>query len=229
MREGIVLAGGFGRRLRAVVSDLPKPMAPVAGRPFLEILLENLAANGFARVVLSVGFMAETIVSHFGDEFSGLHITYATEHKPLGTGGAIRLAMEYCQSDPVFVFNGDTFLELDADAVEIQWRERRQPLIVACNVSDTSRYGRLLVDGKTVRGFSEKGVGGPGLINAGCYFMSKAQLSGFDLYSTFSLENDYLPVAVKESNLDFCVCTGRFIDIGVPTDYARAQIELGPG
>ena len=106
--EGIVLAGGFGTRLREVVPDLPKPMAPIAGRPFLEILLSTLARKGFTRVVLSLGFMAEKIITHFGESYAGMHLVYEVESRPLGTGGAIRAALTRFESDHVFIFNGDT-------------------------------------------------------------------------------------------------------------------------
>ena len=106
--EAIVLAGGFGTRLRQVVADVPKPMAPIADRPFLEILLGSLARKGFSQVVLSLGFMAEKISDHFGARFAGMDIAYVVEETPLGTGGAIRLALDACTQDHVFVFNGDT-------------------------------------------------------------------------------------------------------------------------
>ena len=93
--EAIVLAGGLGTRLRSVVPNLPKPMAPVAGRPFLEIVLNRLAQKGFRRVVLSVGYMAEKIVEHFGDRLSGMELVYAFESTPLGTGGAVRFAFSF--------------------------------------------------------------------------------------------------------------------------------------
>ena len=100
--EGLVLAGGFGTRLREVVPDLPKPMAPIAGRPFLEILLSTLARKGFTRVVLSLGFMAEKIIAHFGESDAGMHLVYEVESRPLGTGGAIRAALTRCESDHIF-------------------------------------------------------------------------------------------------------------------------------
>ena len=115
--EAVVLAGGLGTRLRQVVPDLPKPMAPVAGRPFLEILLGALAAKGIDRVVLSVGHRADAITGHFGHRWNGLEIDYAVEATPLGTGGAVRLALGHCRHDPVLVVNGDTFLDLEVDAL----------------------------------------------------------------------------------------------------------------
>lgn len=226
MMEAIVLAGGFGTRLREVVPDLPKPMAQVAGRPFLEILLSDLARKGFKRVVLSLGYMAESIIAHFGERFAGLEIAYAVEDTPLGTGGAVRLSMTRCFGDHVFIFNGDTFLDLEAAEVELLWQKHQQPIIVARHVPDTMRYGRLVIVRGRVTGFTEKGVGGPGCINAGCYVLGAGQLDSWPLNTPFSLEADYLSQAVKVEPLYVFETRGLFIDIGVPEDYLRAQTIL---
>jgi D-glycero-alpha-D-manno-heptose 1-phosphate guanylyltransferase len=111
--EAIVLAGGRGTRLQDVVPVLPKPMAPIAGRPFLEIVLCLLARKGFRRAVLSLGYMADKVVACFGDHFSGMDLIYEIEPRPLGTGGATRQALARCNADHVFVFNGDTYLDLE--------------------------------------------------------------------------------------------------------------------
>lgn len=224
--EAIVLAGGFGTRLREVVPDLPKPMAPVAGKPFLEILLCSLSRKGFSRVVLSLGFMADKISGYFGDRFAGMELSYVVEDHPLGTGGAVRLALSNCRQDHVYVFNGDTFLDLEADAVEHLWQDRHHPIIVGRAVPDTARYGRFLTADGRVTGFTEKGVAGPGLINAGCYVFDRCQLDGFALNEPFSLEADFLVKAVQQMPVDVFVTEGLFIDIGIPEDYARAQALL---
>jgi D-glycero-alpha-D-manno-heptose 1-phosphate guanylyltransferase len=224
--EAIVLAGGFGTRLRQVVSDVPKPMAPVAGRPFLEILLSALAKKGFRRIVLALGHMADTVVNHFGDKFAGMALVYQIEQSPLGTGGAIRAAMARCESDHVFVFNGDTFLDLEADQVEARWQARRTPIIVAREVPDTARYGRMQVEQGRVTGFLEKGLGGQGLINAGCYVFPRAMLDSFEPGKAFSLETEFLAPEAAGNGFDVFVTQGHFIDIGIPEDYARAQTEL---
>ena len=224
--EAIVLAGGFGTRLKSVVADVPKPMAPVAGRPFLEILLTVMASKGFTRVVLSLGYLADTIVNHFGDRFAGMELVYEIEDTPLGTGGAVRQASEHCSADHVFVFNGDTYLDLEVKEVEALWQRNRTPVIVARAVPDTSRYGRLSLDGEKVIGFAEKGAAGPGLINAGCYVLRADALAAFTPGQPFSLENDFLADAVLADPFDVFVIKGHFIDIGVPEDYARAQDEL---
>lgn len=224
--EAIVLAGGFGTRLRSVVPDLPKPMAPVAGRPFLDILLAALARQGFTRVVLAVGYLAERIVGHVGSTYAGMAIDYAVEEAPLGTGGAVRAALARCRSDHVFVFNGDTYLDLDARQVEAQWRAGGTPIVVARAVPDTVRYGRLRVEDGRVTGYAEKGVVGPGLINAGAYVLPRDALDAFAPGAPFSLETDFLTPGAACGAFDVFVTDGRFIDIGVPEDYARAQTEL---
>lgn len=224
--EAIVLAGGFGTRLKQVVPDWPKAMAPVAGRPFLEIMLTLLAQKGFQRVILSLGHMAETIVSHFGNQFAGMELVCEVEHTPLGTGGAVRQALGRCASDHVFVFNGDTYLDLEAAEIEEYWRTHRSPIIVAREVPNTARYGRLLTKDKHVIGFSEKGVAGPGLINAGCYVLPVGILDEFQCGRAFSLETDFMAEKVGVQRFDLFVTKGHFIDIGVPDDYMRAQSEL---
>lgn len=224
--EAIILAGGFGTRLRSVVPDLPKPMAPVSGRPFLEILLRQLAQAGFQRVVLALGYKAKTIQKHFGTQYAGLELVYTIEGKPLGTGGAIRQALSLCHADHVFIFNGDTYLALEVAQVEACWQEFKKPIIVARSVPDTSRYGRIELDNNRFTGFSEKGMGGPGLINAGCYVFPPSLLDTFKLGSAFSLETAFLAQAAHTLDFHVFVTEGHFIDIGVPEDYARAQIEL---
>lgn len=221
--EAIVLAGGFGTRLRALVPDTPKPMALVAGKPFLEILLQALAQKGFKRVVLSLGFLAHKVTEHFGARFAGMDLHYIVEDQPLGTGGAVRLALVSCLQDHVFVFNGDTFLDIEADTLEASWQADKHPIIVSRQVPDTTRYGRLLSEAGRVTGFEEKGAAGQGLINAGCYVFARNQLDNFALHQAFSLETDYLAHAFQQTAFKVFVAQGMFIDIGVPEDYLRAQ------
>jgi D-glycero-alpha-D-manno-heptose 1-phosphate guanylyltransferase len=224
--EAIILAGGFGTRLRQVVADVPKPMAPVAGRPFLEILLGALSAKGFSRVVLSLGFMAEKVFNHFGSRFAGMEIAYVIEDKPLGTGGATRLAVEACTQDHVYVFNGDTYLDLEVELLEQQWQSSRCPIVVGRLVPDTARYGRLVANGARVVSFAEKGATGPGLINGGCYVLSRDALAKLPLNETSSIETDYFVPEVAHKRVEVFVTHGLFIDIGIPEDYSRAQTLL---
>jgi D-glycero-alpha-D-manno-heptose 1-phosphate guanylyltransferase len=128
-----------------------------------------------------------------------------------------------CESDHVHVLNGDTFVDLDFLALEGRWEELRALVMVARLVDDTSRFGRLEMRGDRVVSFLEKGVGGPGLINAGCYVVPSDALTSFPIQQPFSLETDFLVPLTAQSGIDVFVSSGRFIDIGVPEDYARAQ------
>jgi D-glycero-alpha-D-manno-heptose 1-phosphate guanylyltransferase len=224
--EAIVLAGGFGTRLREAVPDVPKPMAPIAGKPFLEVLLSSLADKGFKRIILSLGFMAETISSHFGERYADMELVYVVEETPLGTGGAVRLAMTQCRADHIYVFNGDTYVDLEVDQVEHLWQLQYNAIIVGRKVPDTGRYGRLLVSDGLVCGFREKGDTGPGLINAGCYVLSTNQLDDWPVNTPFSLESDYFVQAVAVEAVDFFETSGLFIDIGIPEDFNLAQTLL---
>ncbi len=224
--EAIVLAGGLGTRLRRVMPDVPKPMAPIAGRPFMEILLGLLARKGFSRAILSLGFMAERISDYFGSRHAGIDLAYVVEDTPLGTGGAIRLASEICTQDHFFVFNGDTYLDLEAHSVEQQWQTRRNPIVVAKLVPDTTRYGRLAIQDGHITDFIEKGVGEPGFINAGCYVLATDALAHFPLKFPFSIESGYLVPEVARATVEAFVTEGTFIDIGIPEDYERAQALL---
>jgi D-glycero-alpha-D-manno-heptose 1-phosphate guanylyltransferase len=224
--EAIVLAGGLGTRLRQIVPDRPKPMAPIGDRPFLEILLSALAANGFRRVVLSLGFRAESILDYFGSEFAGMELCPVIESTPLGTGGGVRLAMAEINADHAYVFNGDTFLDLEVASVEAQWLTNQRPIIIGRQVDDAHRYGSLTVHDGLVTGFLEKGLRGPALINAGCYVLPRAQLDLFNPGQPFSLEQDFLIPLVRREKVDLFVTEGQFIDIGIPDDFQRAQSLL---
>ena len=229
MLEAVVLAGGFGTRLRAVVPDLPKPMAPVAGKPFLEILLSMLAKKGVQRAVLSLGYRAEVIQQHFGARFMGIELVSEVETEPLGTGGALRAALSRCLSDAALVVNGDTFLDLELDALQQRWHDTRRPLIVGRAVDDTARFGRLDVEGTRLLGFAARGAGGPGVINMGHYVLPTTLFDGHaQLPKSFSFEADFLAPAARTRGFEVFVTEGLFIDIGVPEDYARAQTELAP-
>lgn len=224
--EAIVLAGGFGTRLQQVVSDVPKPMAPIDGRPFLEILLGFLARKSFTRVVLSLGFMAEKIVAHFGDRFLGMELVYEVESQPLGTGGAIRAALTRCNNDHVFIFNGDTYLDLEIDALEHMWDENRNPIIVVREVDDTARFGRVELRDGRISAFLEKDMSGKGLINGGCYVLPKDALHDFSMGRNFSLETEYFMKYLQLIRFDGFVTNGLFIDIGIPEEYLLAQTLL---
>lgn len=223
MHEAVILAGGYGTRLRQVVADVPKPMAPIRGRPFLELQLGMLERQGFGHAVLAVGYLGHMIVSHFGDRFGTMSLSYTIEDHPLGTGGAIQTALRSCQRDRVFVLNGDTYLEFDCNAADRLWQAERCGVIIGRELPDTARYGRLSIDDGWVTGMVEKGVSGPGIVNAGCYVLARDQLSAVDRPMPFSFETDYLSRVLPTSPFRVFVTDGLFIDIGVPEEFARAQ------
>lgn len=224
MTQAIILAGGLGTRLRSIVPDLPKPMAPVAGRPFLAWVLDRLIESGFECAVLAVGYRHEAIRNHFGDNYRGLALHYSVENTPLGTGGAIRLAADHATAFPVFVLNGDTFLELDYQAMLAAHQQAGGHLsVAACRVEDASRYGALELEADRIQGFLEKGGSGPGFINAGVYLISPEILQLIPAGEPFSFEQQLLVPRVQEIRPLAFRTEGRFIDIGIPEDFRRAQ------
>ncbi len=223
--QAIVLAGGLGTRLRSAVPDLPKPMAPVAGRPFLCWILDRLVDAGFVRAVLAVGYRHELVQGFFGTAYRGMPLAYSVENRPLGTGGAIRLAADLVvDADVLFVLNGDTCAEVDYAAMAAAHaREAAAMSMAVCQVPDAGRYGALeLIDGR-VRGFAEKGRPGPGPINAGTYLVAAALIAEIPPGKPFSFEQDLLVPQVGRIHPLAFAAEGLFIDIGVPEDYARAQ------
>jgi D-glycero-alpha-D-manno-heptose 1-phosphate guanylyltransferase len=222
--QAIVLAGGLGTRLRPAVGELPKVLAPVAGRPFREHVLARLRSHGFERVVLAVGYRSDVVRRAIGESFDDLTLAYSTEDEPLGTGGAIVKALSVARPGPCFVLNGDTWIELDYPAMLRRHVEGGASITMATRaMEDVGRYGAIEVcDGRVVR-FAEKGDTGPGVINAGVYVIENPLPPGLVPASPFSFERDLLaPRAAAIRPLAFPV-EGRFIDIGIPEDLARAQ------
>jgi D-glycero-alpha-D-manno-heptose 1-phosphate guanylyltransferase len=210
---------------------VPKPMAPVAGRPFLEILLSQLRRAGCTRAILSVGHLHETIEHHFGAEFRGLRVDYAVESAPLGTGGAIRAALAQAREPSVLVLNGDTFLDADYAAMLRFHEQEGTPLTIAVtHCGDVARYGGVVIqgtrEGLRVSGFQEKGLAGPGWINAGAYALRKDLRWPAKLPEKFSFETDFLAPHIDSLAPAAFPVTGFFLDIGVPEDLDRAQTEL---
>lgn len=226
VREAIVLAGGFGTRLRQVVSDVPKPMAPMddRGTPFLALVLENLAGQGVENVVLSVGYMAEVIQRYFGDSYMGMNVLYSVEDFPLGTGGAVKKAMELCSADMVFILNGDTYFDVDLlNMAQKHWACGADFTLAAREMSNFDRYGALeMTDEDRIIAFREKQYCTHGYINGGIYYMGREILSDVGT-TTFSLEKDFLEKKVDSLCVVAYKENGYFIDIGMPDDYQRAK------
>lgn len=222
--EAIVLAGGFGTRLRSVVDDVPKPLAPVAGRPFLAWLLDGLADSGLRRCILATGYMAEKIEVQIGAQWRGMDIAYSVESEPLGTGGAIRKACNLLSGSDTHVLNGDTYLRYSLAVVQQDVIDHRASLGMALAwVPDVARYGAVVCAEGMVVAFSEKEEDGPGFINAGSYFLTCEAISRLPQSESFSFEQDFLGGMVKAGEVCAHSATEGFIDIGVPEDYERAQ------
>jgi len=224
--EAIILAGGYGTRLKELGLDIPKPMVEVGGRPFLEYLLLYLRHHGIDRVILSTGHKKEVIRDHFGDLFRGMWIDYAEEKEPLGTGGGIRHAMSRCREDQVWVLNGDTFFEVELPAMyAFHLREKAVVTLAGKKMLHPGRYGLIRYD-KTMRitGFREKDPEAEeGVINGGVYLIDREKFMDKPLPSSFSMEHDFLEPYVAKEKFMLYLSDGYFIDIGIPEDLERAR------
>jgi D-glycero-alpha-D-manno-heptose 1-phosphate guanylyltransferase len=230
LKEAIILAGGFGTRLREVVTDVPKPMAPVNQKPFLDYLLKYLAHYGIKRVVLSVGYLADKVMEHYSNNFSGMEIVYSVEKEPLGTGGGIRLAMEKCKTNDVLVLNGDSFFDIDLLSFYNLYSDSLGDAALALrHVPNAARYGTIaLGELDMIKGFSEKtGHETPGTINAGVYMLSRdVFMDETPAAKNFSIEKDFFEKKLNTLNFYGFTYESYFIDIGIPTDYKQAQHDF---
>lgn len=226
----LILAGGLGTRLRPVVSDRPKVLAPVAGRPFLSYLLDQLADAGLTRVVLCTGHLGEQIRGLLGRSYRGLHVHYSQEPSPLGTGGALRLAQPLITSGTVLVMNGDSYCDVDLAELWACHQERHAAASTLVRwVADARRFGRVRLDeAGVIRGFDEKrGPDGGGWINAGVYLLGLDLIRTIPTGVALSLEREVLPVWVEAGLVHGCPGEGAFLDIGTPESYRDAQAFFG--
>lgn len=227
--QAIILAGGFGTRLQAVVKDKPKPMAPIAKRPFLFYLLSYLKKHHFSDIVLSVGYLKEQIEEYFGNNFLGLNIKYAIENEPLGTGGAIINSLKLIdESKPVVILNGDTFLEIDYQKLIANHQKNKANFTIALKeMNDCSRYGKVEINqNDIITDFKEKSNNQEqGFINSGIYVINPKIFDKYKnkLTKEFSFEAGFLAKFTKELEINAFKVTNYFIDIGIPEDYQRAQ------
>ena len=224
--EAVVLAGGLGTRLAHIVPDRPKPMAPVAGKPFLEFILEELVRNGVNHIILAVCYRSEIITGYFGTGFRGVPIEYSVETSPLKTGGAIKKAISLCREERVLIVNGDTFYQIPLK--EMHWfaeKSHKAVVIAAKEMTDFSRYGCMDIgENGLITRFREKEFCHRGYINGGIYDMKKTVLERYP--EIFSLEEDAFPQLLKQKEIMAFPSEGYFIDIGIPEDYRRAQEDF---
>lgn len=218
----------MGTRLREVVADRPKVLAEVNGRPFLSFLLDRLADEDFQRVVLCTGHMAQMVHDTFGDRYRDMDLLYSREESPLGTGGALRLALPLINSDPVLVMNGDSFCDVDLGLFARQHAAASTiGSLVLVQVKNIARYGAVDIDesGRVVS-FMEKGSkNGKGVINAGIYLLARKIIETIHPGRTVSLEQEVFPRLIGEGLSGF-LHPSRFIDIGIPSDYHAVSAFL---
>lgn len=222
---GAILAGGFGTRLRSVVADRPKVLAPVHGRPYLTYLLDQLAGAGVREVVLLTGYQAEVVQATLGTSYAGMRLAYSPEPSPLGTAGALRLARPLLLSPAVLLLNGDSYCDVAlADFWDFHRRRGAAFSLVLHRVADTGRFGQVHVEGGRVARFEEKhAAGGAGWINGGVYLMNRPLLDEVPAGRPVSLERELFPAWAARGCLHGFCCDGRFLDIGTPESYAAAE------
>jgi len=220
-----ILAGGMGTRFQPVRKDIPKILAPVAGRPFITYQLDQLADAGLKEVILLTGHLAGEVRRELGEVYRGMRLIHCEEKSPLGTGGAIRSAKSWVGSRPFLVMNGDSYVEFNTDEIVRFHSNRRIAIsLVLANVSDTSRFGQVTLDhdGKVTK-FQEKVMNsGLGPINAGVYIIQPFVLEKIPEGKVVSLEREILPEYVQRGEVYGLPVPGRFIDIGTPESYAEA-------
>jgi len=223
----VLLAGGFGTRLRAALPDCPKVLAPVHGRPFLTYVLDYILEAGISRVVLCTGYMGEQVRRVMGEQYGNIQLIYSQESSPLGTAGGLRFAFPLLKSDPVLVMNGDSFCEAELKAMWSIHSERDAvATLLLTKVQDTKRYTRVYINEDGLVLSFDENEGGPGWINAGVYFLSHRLLIGIPTGSPVSLENQVFPSWISREIYGWRGGS-HFIDIGTPQAYGLASEFFG--
>ena len=226
----IILAGGLGTRLRSVVSELPKCMAPVCGKPFLSYLLDYLKQYEINKVILSVGYLRDSIIQFIDNqkERYDFPFDFAVEATPLGTGGGIKNALAKATTENVIILNGDTFFDVDVNALIKNHIDSKKDITIALKpMTDFDRYGNVILDEKgNIVEFQEKKYCAKGQINGGVYVMKRENGMMSDLPEKFSFEIEVLQKQAKTLNVNGFINDNYFIDIGIPEDYTKAKVEF---
>ncbi len=231
MTTAIILAGGFGTRLRSVVPDLPKPMAPVNGHPFLSFLMDYWIAQGVEKFILSVGYKSEIIQDFYDNEYHKTPVEYSVEDTPLGTGGGLILAMQKLTTEKeVLVLNGDTFFSVDLPSLKWCSESSNADIVIALfKTKSRGRYGSVNIDAEgRIISFTDEDATSKSYCNGGVYLIQRNIFSKFVKTirsdSFISLEKEiFFNLLVNKANLRGFFTQGIFIDIGVPDDYKRVS------
>lgn len=227
INEAIILAGGFGTRLTSV-KDIPKPMAPINEIPFLQYLLDSLNKFGITKIHLAVGYKYEVIENYFGHQYKNCQLNYVVEDTPLGTGGAIKKALENVISEEVFIINGDTFFQVNFKEMYSFYKSTNSIATLALKpMLNFERYGTVeMNDENRIVKFSEKQYCKQGLINGGVYILKTHLFDELKFPEQFSLEQDYFEKQYANQQISGYINDSYFIDIGIPSDYEKAQLDL---
>ena len=226
--EAIILAGGLGTRLRSAVPDLPKCMAPINGVPFISYLIDNLINEGVTNFIFSLGYKSELFISLLEEKLPMKNYLIVIEDEPLGTGGAIKLACKKAKDENVIALNGDSlFKVILKELMQFHLEKKSRCTLALKPMQNFERYGSVEIDAvQKINSFKEKQFITKGCINGGVYAIEVASFLQKSLEDKFSMEQDYLEKYSGEGNFYGFVHEGYFIDIGIPEDFVRAQIEL---
>lgn len=228
IKEAIILAGGLGTRLQHIIPDLPKPMAPVCGNPFLKYVIEYLSKQNLKHLILSVGYKHKVISNYFGNKFKDMKISYACEKEPLGTGGAINFALTKTTTENIAIINGDTLFCVDFKKLFEEYLQRDAYIALALKpMKNFDRYGAVKIDKQNrITGFEEKSFMKNGYINGGVSIFKKSFLKQFSFSLKFSFEKEVLEKYYKKYPFYGFSFNNYFIDIGIPEDYEKAKAEF---
>ena len=227
IRQAIILAGGFGTRLQTVLRDVPKPLAPVRGLPFIHYVLHWLEECGIEHVIVCTGYLADKMEAGFLSYAGGLEMTFLREDTPLGTGGAIYRALREAECGGVFALNGDTYFPADLNAFQLEAERFGGRLAIALRrVPDTSRFGAVELEGGRIATMNEKGRSGPGLVNAGLYLLPHDLWQRIPMPGVFSWETDLVQPMAPVLGAVGVILDAPFLDIGTPESYGEAEHVL---
>lgn len=228
--QAIILAGGFGTRLQTIVKDVPKPMAPIAGKPFLYWLVTHLQKNGVDTFIFSLGYLHQIVEDFLHNEFPNLNCQCLVEKEPLGTGGAIKFCMQHTSEKDILIINGDSFFNLNIkDFFRFHKDNLSQCSIALKPMQNFDRYGSVEIDSNNkITQFNEKKYCTNGFINTGVLIFNREifQEKTKKLPQNFSYEKDFLEPNISEIKVTGYIAAGYFIDIGIPDDYYKADKEI---
>ncbi len=220
-RLAVILAGGLGTRLRSLVSDRPKPMADIGGKPFLEYLVQRLLSFGFTKILICISYKKESVIDYFKTHH-GENVRFSIEEQPLGTAGALKNA-EAMLAESFVLLNGDTFVDANYTDMMSYHKLNDADVTIALVKRNDPNAGQVVLEGKRVVGFTEKGQTSTGFISAGLYVMQKKVLEKIPTNRSYSLESELFPTMIRDANILGYVLDSDFIDIGSPANYLQLQ------